>query len=189
MPASLSRLTLLQTLAIKSGGQLTCLPESLGGLVNLKELRLELCEAVTCLPHTLGNLVSLQNLHLLSLEKLTCLPESLGRLAALQHLNLVNCCSLSNFPLSFSWLTALKELNLANCPLGNQPIHGHIKNWSGTLAVQSIYFSRMYTTLWVNSRLLVLTLVLAARRGRKTGLPRLPPELYELVFNEFFVSS
>ena len=189
LPASLGRLTSLQKLTISFATRLTCLPQSLGDLEKLKVLELELCVAVTCLPDTLGNLVSLQTLHLLLFEKLTCLPESLGRLAALQHLNLTNCHSLSSFPSSFGWLTALKTLSLTGCPLGDWPVPGHVWNiWnrSGSLAVSCNYGRIVWCT---NLRLLVLTLVLAARRRRKTGLPRLPPELYELVFNEFLLSS
>jgi len=89
IPASLGKLTSLQTLDLGSNTSLSgSIPHALGKLVNLQILNLDNASLIGSIPPTLGKLIQLQVLNLFNNKLSGHIPSSLGQLVNLQKLYL-----------------------------------------------------------------------------------------------------
>ncbi len=165
LPESLSQLATLTTLYLSECHTLTGLPESLGQLAALTTLTIE-CRALTGLPESLGQLAALTTLNLSF-----CLPDSLGQLAELKMLHLRCCQRLTRLPLSSSFLPDILVFtpseSLVFPPLG--------------IVTQSMPAIKAFLLLHHHPPKMLM-LILSARRRR---MRHLPPELWELIHEEF----
>jgi len=155
----------------KKNNVLTELPESLGQLAALTTLNLSGCGALTGLPESLGQLAALTTLNLNGCGALTGLSDSLGMLSALAMLDLCRCDRVTRLPLSFAFLP--DTLCLLSSPSLVFPPARIIRQ--GMPATKAFL-------LLCHHPLKILLLILAARRCR---LRHPPPELWELIHNEF----
>ena len=135
LPASLSRLTSLETLLIKNCSTLQELPATsakthltsltlhgsalkelpcFGGMTALRHLTLGNLDELTRLPLSMRNFSGLCTLELCGCRGITELP-SIGSLLSLETLH-INICALRELPASIAVFTALHTLELASFP-------------------------------------------------------------------------
>ena len=117
LPASLSRLTSLETLLIKNCSTLQELP-AMGVITRLTSLTLIDC-ALKRLP-CFGGLIALRHLTLGNLCNLIRLPSSIGKLSDLRTLTLCGCNRIMELP-SIGSLLSLATLYIENCALRELP--------------------------------------------------------------------
>ncbi|WP_332369366.1 leucine-rich repeat domain-containing protein [Spirosoma telluris] len=114
IPASLSALTNLQTLALSLNPLSGSIPSSLSALTNLQSLDLAGSQLSGNIPSSLGTLTNLQSLNLGGNGLSGSIPVSLGALTNLQSLDLSNNHLSGSIPASLSAMTNLQTLILNN---------------------------------------------------------------------------
>ncbi|RWR91871.1 putative disease resistance protein RGA3 [Cinnamomum micranthum f. kanehirae] len=114
LPKSTTRLYNLQTLVLKSCGELVEVPESIGDLLQLRYLDLSHCTNIERLPESTTRLYNLQTLILRSCQKLVEVPESIGDLLQLRYLDLSGM-KIERLPESTTRLYNLQTLDLSEC--------------------------------------------------------------------------
>ncbi|GJP40401.1 hypothetical protein CLOM_g24671 [Closterium sp. NIES-68] len=114
LPDSLTTLSKLQQIDLKSLPLLTHLPENFGQLKALNELSLESCKALQGLPSSFTLLPSLIMLSIINCPKVTCLPDSLSSFTRLSSLKLNRLPGLRHLPSPF-FLPSLVQFSLQGC--------------------------------------------------------------------------
>ena len=110
LPASISRLSALDSLEIINCSNLRGLPRCAGQLRALRKLSLQYMRQLRMLPDEMGSLTMLESLDLWACPRLQQLPASISRLTRLQALS-VEMCPIKNLP-CIEPLTALRVLRL-----------------------------------------------------------------------------
>ncbi|CAI5498953.1 unnamed protein product [Closterium sp. Naga37s-1] len=114
LPASLGRLTALQSLVLRCVA-LAAMPATVGGLSALTHLSITHCAALTALPDAIGELGRLKSLTIRS-ASIATLPNTLGGLTCLEELLVCDCPLLAALPASLCALSRLRTLSLTKCP-------------------------------------------------------------------------
>ncbi|CAI5466809.1 unnamed protein product [Closterium sp. Yama58-4] len=137
LPASISRLSLLQSLTVSHAKGLLSLPETLGGLPALTTLQLDNLLSLSKLPESFGQLNMIQYLEIYRSPGLTKLPDSFPGLCRLelcyisrigisclpddfcklQDLHLHSCEQLVRLPTGLQQMAKLHACTVTECPL------------------------------------------------------------------------
>jgi hypothetical protein len=181
------------------------LPTQIFAFRTLVVLRITSCDSITEFPDELGNLTQLTQLTVYNCESLTCLPATIGNLERLATLKVDDCRSLQGLPPSLVDCRRLKSLTVRYCRAFLR-----VQRWFAFLpTLDTLIFYRGFVDYRhrmelyppsevmkqpqnaINAFLLrgyheykMLLLVLAGRRASRPARgPRLPPELWELVYS------
>jgi len=120
LPAEIGQLGTLKQLTIQSL-DMEAMPDTLGRMTSLQSLTLDCCDKLKTVPASIGQLGTLTQLTIRCLDKLEAMPHTLGRMTSLESLTIAYCPELKTVPASIGQLGTLKQLTLVYCPLQDMP--------------------------------------------------------------------
>lgn len=170
LPVSVGMLSALTTLDLPDCTSLTSIPPSIGMISMLEVLNLNRCSSLTQLPPTIGKLASLETLTLSNCDSLSELPSEIGRLCSLRRLCSAFCGSLTSLPASLSLLRYNPDFAFEHERHGFSPERYNRLGYIRMLCCQQ------------EAKGPFLAMMCA---GRRKQLPRLPAEIWALLYIEF----
>lgn len=189
LPPAVCLLKQLSDLVLFNCPRLTVIPCDIGDLTSLGVLRIRSCP-IKVLPHTIGNLRSLKTL-ILDDMPIDTLPASIGNLFQLSHVQLHDLPRFDFLPDSFGTLPSLELCNIRNLELDA------IGGWYTRLSTKTqLVMSPKWKTYVPHGypvpsmQLMVgysirLLIMIASNRGKRRRLPRIPREIWAIIFHEF----